>query len=213
MSGRHKPYFCIDIFLIEANAYESEVNDMENQTNTPSAPNAALTITLGVFRRLDNRFEGLPDDSPRGLELHNRRKEALHEVFDAERSVQVLRWGDTDDTRSHEYVELLIAAAASPAFKYVVVPGLKFLAQKLAEKAVDESASELVKAVFAWLRPPQAKKKILDFSMKLPDGTLVMVDPPDRDATIRIQFKDGKLESINYSQSSEGAPQPLASTG
>ena len=97
-------------------------------------------IQVGVYRRLDNRFEGLPDDSPRGLELHNTRKEALHEVFDAEESAQVLDWGATDDTHSHEYIELLIGAVATPAFQYVVVPGLKFIGQKLAEKAVDETA-------------------------------------------------------------------------
>src|ERR1051326_2358903 len=72
-------------------------------------------IQVGVYRRLDNRFEGLPDDSPRGLELHNTRKEALHEVFDAEESAQVLDWGATGDTHSHEYIELLIGAVATPA--------------------------------------------------------------------------------------------------
>ena len=38
-------------------------------------------ITLEVTRRLDNRFEGLADDSARALELHNFRKVALNEVF------------------------------------------------------------------------------------------------------------------------------------
>ena len=185
---------------------------MESQSSTQGIPKPGQLITLGVFRRLDNRFEGLPDDSPRGLELHNRRKAALHEVFDSEKSVEVLDWGATDDTQSHEYVELLIGAVATPAFQYVVVPGLKFIGQKLAEKAVDETASELVKAVAAWLRPKQEKKQILDFSMRLPDGTTISVDPPDRDATIRIQFKDGKVESIDYSRSSEDKSQPLAPT-
>ena len=31
-------------------------------------------INLWVYRRLDNRFEGLSDDSPRAIELHIRRK-------------------------------------------------------------------------------------------------------------------------------------------
>ena len=47
------------------------------------------SITLGVYRRLDNRFEGLSDDSPRALELHNRRKDALHAVLDVEPNIQV----------------------------------------------------------------------------------------------------------------------------
>jgi hypothetical protein len=41
-------------------------------------------LKLCVYRRLDNRIEGLGDDSPRPLELHNRRKDALHSVFDGE---------------------------------------------------------------------------------------------------------------------------------
>jgi len=52
-----------------------------------------ITLTLGVFRRLDNRFEGLSDDSPRALELHNRRRDALHEVFEVSTSVAVVDWG------------------------------------------------------------------------------------------------------------------------
>ncbi|SRR6266568_2880808 len=113
---------------------------METQSSEQVVPNALPRITLGVFRRLDNRFEGLPDDSPRRLELHNRRKEALHKAFDGEKSVEVLDWGQTNDAQSHEYVELLIGAVAAQTFQYAVVPGLKFLGQKLAEKA--------------WTKPP-----------------------------------------------------------
>ena len=36
-----------------------------------------INLKLGVYRRLDNRAEGLGDDSPRAIELHNRRKKAL----------------------------------------------------------------------------------------------------------------------------------------
>jgi hypothetical protein len=179
-----------------------------DQTSEQAVPKALPRIIVGVYRRLDNRFEGLPDDSPRALELHDRRKQALHEAFDAERSVQVLDWGQTNDAESHEYVELLIGAAAAPAFRYFVVPGLRFIGQKLAEKAVDEATSELVKAVVAWFRPRQEEKKILDFAITLPDKTTISVDPPDRNATIQIRFADGKVESITYSQ---GSP-PLAST-
>ena len=103
-------------------------------------------IKVGVFRRLDNRFENLSDDSPQALELHNRRKEALHEVFDGRKSVEVIDWGQTDDAQPHEFVEIVVGAPAVKVFRYAVVPGLKFLGQKLAEKAVDEASGELVKA-------------------------------------------------------------------
>jgi len=88
-----------------------------------------------------------------------------------------------------------------------VVPGLKCLGQKLAEKAVDEATSELVKAVVSWLRPKQESKEILDLVITLPDKTVIRVDPPDRSATIQIEFAQGKVESVTYAKS------PLAATG
>lgn len=57
------------------------------------------SMTLGVFRRLDNRSEGESDDSPRAVELHNRRKDALHAIFNQGGPIQVLDWGDTVDER------------------------------------------------------------------------------------------------------------------
>ena len=52
-----------------------------------------IDITLGVYRRLDNRFEGLSDDSPRALELHDRRKDALHAAFHSDPVFRVKNWG------------------------------------------------------------------------------------------------------------------------
>ena len=121
----------------------------------------------------------------------------------------VLNWGDTDDTESHEWVQLVIGLVGMPVFQYAVVPGLKFVGEKLAEKAVDETTSQLVKAVISWFRPKQEEKKILDFSITLPDKTLISVDPPDGNATIRIGFADGKVESITYQKDpQQGDPKP-----
>ncbi len=155
-------------------------------------------LTIGVFRRLDNRFEGLSDDSPRALELHNLRKDALHLVFDDDPSIRVLDWNHTDDSSSHELVELTLGAAAATAFQYAIVPGLTWLGTKLAEKAVDTALSEMAKSVVAKLRPKQESRQLLDFTISLPDGTLIAVDPPDRNATITIHFADGLLESLEY---------------
>ncbi|HME37994.1 MAG TPA: hypothetical protein VKG63_03440 [Steroidobacteraceae bacterium] len=153
-------------------------------------------ITLGVFRRLDNRFENLPDDSPRALELHIRRKNALHAVFDADTSIKVLNWGDTDDSGPHEYVELSLVAYA--VLHYAVVPGLEWLGKKLAEKAVDTALSAAIKKIVAILRPKQEAKEMLNIVITTRDGTSVSVDPPDRGATIWIGFADGTSVSVNY---------------
>jgi hypothetical protein len=124
-------------------------------------------------------------------------------VFDNEKQIVVLNWGNTDDTKPHEWVQLAIGLVGMPVFQYAVVPGLKFVGEKLAEKAVDETTTQLVKAVISWFRPKQEEKKILDFSITLPDKTLISVDPPDGNATIHIQFTDGKVESITYQKGSQ----------
>jgi hypothetical protein len=164
-------------------------------------------INLWVYRRLDNRFEGLSDDSPRALELHNRRKLALQDVLCGEKSIEVLSWGDTDDKQSHESVELILIPLTT-VFTYAIVPGLKYVGEKLAEKAIDYGASEIAKWLISKLRPQQESKKILNFGITLPDGTNILVDPPNRDgmegmapignADIRIIFKDGTVSSFTY---------------
>jgi hypothetical protein len=160
-------------------------------------------VLLGVYRRLDNRFENLPDDSPRALELHNRRRDALHSAFDDARDIKVVSWGEADDVSPHEFVELSLAGIAGAAFTYAIVPGIQWLGKKLAEKAVDTALSELAKSVVAKLRPKQEARQLLDIQISLPDGTKISVDPPDRDATITIAFSDGKIASFNYSSETE----------
>jgi hypothetical protein len=150
-------------------------------------------ITLGVFRLLDNRAEGLSDDSPRALELHNRRRSALHDVLDEQDAPAVLDWGETDDTKPHEFVEVIIAVAARETFKYVIVPGLKFIAEKLAEKAVDEGSSQLVRWLISKLRPKQEARQILDYNIQLSNGITIRVDPPERGSQIQISFGDGTV--------------------
>jgi hypothetical protein len=96
--------------------------------------------------------------------------------------------------------QLALGAAASAVFSYVIVPGLKFVGEKLVEAAVDHTTSEAVKAVVSWLRRKQEEKKILDFVISLPDGTRIQVDPPDRAASsITISFANGRIESMTYS--------------
>ena len=155
-------------------------------------------IKFGVYRRLDNRFEGLPDDSPRALELHNRRKAALHDVLDNQQLIQVVDWGNTDDTEPHEFVEITLGALASAAFTYAIVPGLQYVGEQLAKKVADQITSETAKWLLSKFMPKQESKQILDFQISLPDGTSIHVDPPDRNAEIRISFADGTVSSITY---------------
>lgn len=156
-------------------------------------------IKLFVYRRLDNRFKGEPDTSDFALELHNRRKAALHAVFDDDPQITVEDWGSTDDVRSHEFVELSLVLAAK-ALHYAIVPGLLWLGTKLAEKGFDALWSEGAKAIVSKLRGEQKERRINDFDIKFPDGTTVTVHPPDGEATIRIHLKDGSMEVTKYQE-------------
>lgn len=111
--------------------------------------------------------------------------------------------GDTDDTETHEWVELTLVAIATAAFKYAVVPAVKWLGEKLLEKAVDAAVGEAAKAVITKLFPKQQAKQLLDFTITLPDGTNIRVNPPDGAASVTISFKDGSVQSLNYKGSTE----------
>ena len=132
------------------------------------------------------------------MELHNRRKDALHAVLDGDPIIRVTDWGDTDDSQPHEFVEVALGAATTAVFQYAIVPGVKWLGLKLAEKAVDTALGELAKTIVAKLRPKQEAKQLLNVIITLPDGTLIAVDPPDRAATISIKFADGSVQSLEY---------------
>ena len=165
------------------------------------------TITLGIFRRLDNRIEGHDDTSHLALVLHNRRRDALHAVLDGDRNLRVLDWGKTDDTTPHEFVEIALSATATAVFTYAIIPGVKWIGVKLAEKAVDTAVGEVVKALFAKLRPMQDAKQMLDFVVSLPDGTRITVDAPDRSGTVTINFTDGTLQSLQYTKAADANAQ------
>ncbi|WP_020529349.1 hypothetical protein [Flexithrix dorotheae] len=156
------------------------------------------TFRIGVYRRFDTDLVPTGNDGEKELALHLKRKKALHEVLDNENNVKVSDWGTTDDTSPYEYVEILLGIAGSATFNYVIVPGIKFIAEKFAEKVIEESATEFVKWMVSKMRPKQKAKEVLDFRIDLPDGTSVSIDPPDRNATISITFKDGSVESVNY---------------
>src|ERR1035437_3896397 len=120
---------------------------------------SALDIQLFVYRRLDNRFENLPDDSPRAFELHLLRKEALHEALAGVDGWRV-NWGDADDTKSHELAELLISVASNPHVHTAVIAGITWAGAELAKATISEFAKQSVSAVLSRLIPKQKEGKI-----------------------------------------------------
>jgi hypothetical protein len=135
----------------------------------------SLKIDLGVFRRLDNRFEHLPDESPRGVELHVMRKEALHEALDGDDEWTVEDWGLTDDTDSHEFVEILLSVASNPQVHHAVIAGLGWVGVELAKAGIDEFAKQAVTKLLSRLIDKQKEHKFLNFSLKLSVGAKIFV--------------------------------------
>jgi hypothetical protein len=156
------------------------------------------TIVLGVYRRLDNRLEGLSDNSEKAVELHKLRSEALHEVLDNQEVAKVINWGDTNDINPHEYVEIILSAISTALVQPFVIKGLKELGKKLADKAIDETTTEFVKWIISKLIKKQEKQKILDFNIRLEDGTYFRIDPPEGTSEITIHFNDNKISTIKY---------------
>jgi hypothetical protein len=161
-------------------------------------------LWIGVYRRLDNRAEGLSDDSPRAVELHNRRKHALHDALDSSPVWKVEKWGYTDDdTRTHEFVELATLIISDPTFQSVAIPALGYIGGKLLEIPVDMFLIDPIKELINRLRGKQKQEGIQDFHVRLPDGTTIRCDPADEDAILTLQLRDGKHFDIKYSATQE----------
>jgi hypothetical protein len=103
-------------------------------------------ISVSVYRRLDNRNEGFGDDSPRALELHNRRGVALHDALDGQTNWRVVDWGKTDDTKPHELIELCLEILKSAYFQTFALPVLTYIGGRLLDAAIDKSLVEPTKA-------------------------------------------------------------------
>lgn len=155
-------------------------------------------IRVGVFRRLDNRREGLPDNSPRASQLHQRRARALHRILEEEPNLVVKKWGATDDKTPHEFIEVTVTVVAGAVFRYAVVPALKWLGEKLAEKAVDLAVTEGAKALVSRLRRAQTTKQIENVVVTLPNQTTISLVAPTNGSALHISFKDGKNYSFKY---------------
>jgi hypothetical protein len=145
----------------------------------------AEQIHLRVWRRLDNRLEGLPDDSPRAVELHNERRDALVEALDGRRDMRVLDWGQTKDAQTHELVELVVEVVTSPTVTGAASAALGWLATRIKD-AVGDVAVDGIKGLIQRLLPQQKRRRILDFDIKLPNGARVTVQPHDDHAEIQV---------------------------
>lgn len=142
-------------------------------------------IRLNVYRRLDNRLEGLDDQSPRGIELHTVRASALHEALDDDPHILIASWGCTDDTKSHELVHLLLEFVSNPAVTGAASAALTWLGSQVLD-AFGDVVTDGIKSVIQRLKGQQKADRIRDFTIELPNEVKIRVDPGRDHSTISV---------------------------
>jgi hypothetical protein len=157
-------------------------------------------LKIDVYRRLDNRWEGLADDSDRALELHKLRRHALHKIFDGNPDIGAIDWGLTDGTASHEVITLTVVPAAVAGFHYIVLPVAAWLAGKLADKAFDAAWDKFVPSLISAIGQKQKEKLILAVDVKLPTGTTIRIDAEGEYGS--VLFADKERVTFNPSRES-----------
>ena len=167
-------------------------------------------LILRVWRRLDNRFEGLSDDSPRAFELHYRRNDALHEVLENEPlwNPCVLGLKEVDDSsRTHESVALVLQLQHSNTAMVRNIPddpSLNRIEYTLIQSGwVDAATAEAVKVLIARLHLQQIEEKILNMDIEVPNapspGILIRCSPAQQGVTpIMVSLPNGQTVFENY---------------
>ena len=141
-------------------------------------------VSVSVWR-VDSH---LPKESPRAIETHRLRAAALHDIFDSAPGATVRDWGKTDDSESHEVVELVVGFvqwATQPQQLAAAGTAAVAIGKFLAATVVGEVAKEGVIWLYGRLRKKQQDGQIQNAS--------VSVTP-----TINIAINDLKFGGAVY---------------
>jgi hypothetical protein len=154
-------------------------------------------ITVGVLRIFGNELEKPVADCDVALLLHNNRKQALHDLFDNRQDIEILDWGQTDDSHPHEFVSIAIGIGATALTNHVLIPAAKFIFEKLADKAIDTVMEKSVSWILSKFKKKQEEKKIGSFEIRLPNGVVLFADKPQDGGKIKFTI-NGQWEEIQF---------------
>lgn len=154
-------------------------------------------IQIGVFRIFGDELENPVEDNKVALQLHNNRKQALHDVFDNQRDIEIADWGQTDDSHPHEFVSIAIGIGATALTNHVLIPAAKFILEKLADKAIDTVMEKSVSWILSKFKKKQEEKKIGSFEIRLPNGVVLFADKPQDGGKIKFTI-NGQWEEIQF---------------
>jgi len=154
------------------------------------------TVKIGVYRIFGYDLAMSVPDEDVASEFHAKRKQALHELFGGE-DVEVMDWGQTDDSQPHEYIELIVDVGSFVWTNPIVIPVAKWVFEKIADKAVDGGLDKFLSWLLPGMRKKQEEKKIGDVQIKLPNGFEVFVRKPEHGGKIQLSG-DGKVQEISF---------------
>lgn len=150
-------------------------------------------LHIWVYRDLENRRVGEPDNGPLAWEAHRERERVLEEILADPGCSGTLSEEAIDREQTHEFVEMFVAIGTSPTVQALLLPAAAYIG-KILTKQVDKMVGDAVAGLFEKLTAQFKKKRIGDFWIECPDGTRIAVGP---DGYVRLTLRDGKLVSFD----------------
>jgi hypothetical protein len=158
-----------------------------------------MAITLSVRRHHEPlRSRSTHGYTARAQRSHRRRREALLALFARPEVFDVTDWGKVHSAVPEEWIQIVLEPRDLDLVHYTIVPGLKYIGEKLEQHGVEPRIRDTVLAIIAWLRPRQLNQEVQEFRIELPDGGVIEADSPDQSATIIIRFAAGGVASVSY---------------
>jgi len=145
-------------------------------------------LHVAVYRDLSNRSLGESDNGPTAWTAHRARLAVLEDAF-ADDAFVVRDWSGADDeTTTHEFVDVVVEVIKNPTATAVgAAAGIAVL--KLLAKPLEKKLEAAVERVFGKLFSAFRKKEIGDFSITLPDGTVLRC-PPGTTIEVKVPGED-----------------------
>jgi hypothetical protein len=154
-------------------------------------------LKLGFYRIFGQELVPPAIDTDVSIMLHQNRALALHEVFDDVTEITVLNWGDTDDAAPHEYVSLAVGLIGPVLVKHVVLPAVKSMFEKIADKAIDTVFEKAVSWIVLKMKKKQDEKKIGEYHITLANGTAITVTNPKEGSKLRFVV-NGEWQEVEF---------------
>ena len=142
---------------------------------------------LTVCRRLDNRLEGKDDRSPRALELHRLRAQALHDVLDNDPAFSFSNWEQVDDEKPHEWVEIYgWIGEYGQQVSTVAIPALKYIADALLQAGIGAAGVAGIVRLFQKVRKKQIDGYCRNLELHVPNRVDISLHPDEGALTVAL---------------------------